>query len=314
MTATKTKKPWLRLYSEILNDRKLKRICLKTGQPKAIVIGVWVIILALASESPERGRLLISDDMPLTIDEIIEETGLGEIAAVVIEALIEAKMIIVEEEELAVSKWDERQFDSDSSTERVRAYRARQNGNGAPAEPEPEPKPMPAPAPSSPPPGDEDIEGKGKKVKDEHYAKRYGNDDVTSKKRFRNAIDSHSDNELLLRESPPLPPPKSPDDAKIGRVVSHFKDFGHGFSGKTLEAIKFDVARYSVEAVILAYEAAIKADATNVPSYANKILTSPPGESNGHTSRKSKTVRKARGAKPPPGRIAADRPSGISLG
>lgn len=70
--------PWLRLYNETLGDRKIARICRDTGQPKAVVIGVWATLLMLASESPRRGELLISDDLPLSSDEIREETGLDE--------------------------------------------------------------------------------------------------------------------------------------------------------------------------------------------------------------------------------------------
>jgi hypothetical protein len=68
--------PWLRLYNETLSDRKIARICRDAGQPKALVIGVWATLLMLASESPRRGELLISDDLPLSPDEIRDETGL----------------------------------------------------------------------------------------------------------------------------------------------------------------------------------------------------------------------------------------------
>ena len=70
--------PWLRLYNETLSDRKIARICRDAGQPKALVIGVWATLLMLASESPRRGELLISDDLPLSPDEIRDETGLDD--------------------------------------------------------------------------------------------------------------------------------------------------------------------------------------------------------------------------------------------
>ena len=68
--------PWFRVYSEILNDRKIKRICGKTGQSKALIIGVWVCMLALANDAPERGKLLMSRNMPYSMAELEEETGL----------------------------------------------------------------------------------------------------------------------------------------------------------------------------------------------------------------------------------------------
>ena len=44
--------PWFRFYSETLRDRKLERIARVTGQPRALIIGVWVTILSLANDSP----------------------------------------------------------------------------------------------------------------------------------------------------------------------------------------------------------------------------------------------------------------------
>ena len=128
--------PWFRFYSEALSDRKIAWICRKTKQPKATILGVWTILLSLASESPDRGKLLIANDIWLTEQEIQEETGLNKDA---FDAIIDSfcHLGMVERNEgITVINWDKRQFKSDSSTERVRRHRGRKaeeetvDGNG----------------------------------------------------------------------------------------------------------------------------------------------------------------------------------------
>lgn len=127
--------PWFRFYNEALNDRKISRICRVTGQPKALVIGVWVTFLTLASESPERGRLLISDDLPFTTEEIIEETGLDEATfKAITEGFTEYGMLDHDGTAWVICNWHSRQPPSDNSTERVRRYRQRQKEEGETAD------------------------------------------------------------------------------------------------------------------------------------------------------------------------------------
>lgn len=116
--------PWYRFYNETLSDKKIKRVCRDTGQCKALVIGAWATILALASESPERGLLLISDDIELTAEEIRDETGLD---IPTFDALIagfkQYGMLKITDGCWEISNWHKRQFQSDNSTERVRRHR-----------------------------------------------------------------------------------------------------------------------------------------------------------------------------------------------
>lgn len=124
----KVNMPWFRLYSEILDDRKLKRITRTTRNPKALVLGTWVTLLALASQSDNRGRLEISAGMPYEFDDLIDETGLEpESLQAILEAMISQELVTYDREALTyeITNWDERQFESDSSTERTRKYRAR---------------------------------------------------------------------------------------------------------------------------------------------------------------------------------------------
>lgn len=143
--------PWFRFYNEAINDPKLKRIATITKQPKALINGVWCGLLCLASESPDRGKLLISDDMPYLMEEIIEAVGIDyELGELIIDYLIKLEMVSLADNVYSITKWDDRQFKSDSSAERVRAYRerkAKQNNSSS------------------------NLDGNN----NNHYPKRYGN-------------------------------------------------------------------------------------------------------------------------------------------
>lgn len=131
--------PWFRFYNEALNDPKLKRIVILTKQPKALINGVWVGLLCLASESPVRGELLISENMPYLMEEIIEVVGVDyEIGELIIDHLIKLEMVSLVDGVYLITRWAERQPKSDNSTERVRRHRAkkaketsRNNSNGS---------------------------------------------------------------------------------------------------------------------------------------------------------------------------------------
>ena len=117
--------PWFRFYSEALNDRKIARAVRMSQQPKAIVIGVWLTLLCLANDSPERGKLMIADDMWLEEDEILAETGLDPITfGKIIKAFQTLNMVTVAAG-YEVLNWGKRQYKSDNSSERVAKWRAK---------------------------------------------------------------------------------------------------------------------------------------------------------------------------------------------
>lgn len=118
--------PWFRLYSEILDDRKIKRICRTTTLSKAMVLGTWVILLAIASESANRGRLEITKGTPLNLQDLAEETGLDETTLkAILDLMNDLEMIQETSGTYEITNWESRQFLSDSSTERVRKHRER---------------------------------------------------------------------------------------------------------------------------------------------------------------------------------------------
>jgi len=125
------KQPWFRFYSEMLADRKIEYLCRQTGHPKALVIGIWSTILALANDSPQRGVLLLTEEIPLTIVDLARETGLNrETIENFVTELERLGMMKMHNFAYCLLNWDRRQFASDNSTDRVRAWRAQQKRNG----------------------------------------------------------------------------------------------------------------------------------------------------------------------------------------
>lgn len=115
--------PWFRVYSEVLDDRKIKRIRKDTGQGKAIILGLWISLLSLANESPERGKLLISPGIPYTLEDIASETDIEtEILDRLITEFRKLEMINGDGV-MEIKNWNNRQFKSDNSTERVKKSR-----------------------------------------------------------------------------------------------------------------------------------------------------------------------------------------------
>ncbi len=118
---------WLRLYHELLYDRKIVKIARTEQQPKSTVLGAWIGILILASESPERGHLLLTEGVPLDKDEIGDALDLhGSDLEYLLNAFINCRMLHTDGNCLIVTNWDKRQFKSDDSGERVKRYRAKQ--------------------------------------------------------------------------------------------------------------------------------------------------------------------------------------------
>lgn len=121
--------PWFRLYSaDLLSDRKLLRISRVCNLPMATVRGVWLTLLAMANDSPERGCLLISTDIPVTEEEIRCDLGLDPATFEALLSEMETLNMIQRGDCIVVTKFLERNPSSDSSTERVRRYRARKRG------------------------------------------------------------------------------------------------------------------------------------------------------------------------------------------
>ncbi|WP_244085885.1 phage replisome organizer N-terminal domain-containing protein [Desulforhabdus sp. TSK] len=111
---------WLRLYTEITRDPKLRRL-------PAEHRWTWIACLCIARRSPRPGYLLLAETLPAEISDIADE------AAVPVEDVTRAietfqcyGMLFQEGAIFRIAKWDKRQFEGKSSTERVRRHREKQ--------------------------------------------------------------------------------------------------------------------------------------------------------------------------------------------
>ena len=119
---------WFRFYTEAISDKKLRRIARDNNESMAHVIGVWTIVLSMASDSPERGKLLISDEVPATIDDINDAAGCNVTATfqkLLVTGLVTVTVTDDGQNVYEVPAWERRQFESDSSATRVRRHRER---------------------------------------------------------------------------------------------------------------------------------------------------------------------------------------------
>jgi hypothetical protein len=121
---------WFRFYSEAMSDIKLRRVARLTGESPATVLGIWVILLSIASDSPERGLLLLSAGNPATIEDIEDVAGcnVSETLLKLIETGLVTECTTDYGKVLCIPAWEKRQFESDTSTKRVQELRKRRKG------------------------------------------------------------------------------------------------------------------------------------------------------------------------------------------
>lgn len=112
-------KPWFRFYTEAFGDRKMRRL---TPAQR----WVWVAILGAARESPEPGRLLIAEGVPMTAVELADYADVPRRSIrPAIDAMRALNMLeIGTGGVLTVTNWATRQYESDTSTPRTRRHRS----------------------------------------------------------------------------------------------------------------------------------------------------------------------------------------------
>lgn len=114
--------PWLRLYVETIQDRKIRRL-----QPEHRWL--WIVVLCLARQSPTPGRLMVAEGQPCDLVDLADAAALtkAQVKAGVTHML---KLGLIAEDDKgcwSVPAWSSRQPESDVSTDRVRAFRERSN-------------------------------------------------------------------------------------------------------------------------------------------------------------------------------------------
>lgn len=104
------KKPWFRVYVEMVRDPKLRRL---TPAQRWL----WVVLLAAARESPVPGVLMLSEKIPLTWADLVDASGLKlrEIEKGT-DLMSDLGMLAFDAESDAwfVPSWTERQYESDA--------------------------------------------------------------------------------------------------------------------------------------------------------------------------------------------------------
>ena len=116
------KMPWFRFYVEAPADRKVRRM-------KPEHRWVWVCVLCAARSSPTPGELWVAPGDPMTVDDLADLAGVPpKVAAAAVAHMVRLGMV-AGSEPWTVPAWGDRQYESDSSTERVKKHRAKQAGN-----------------------------------------------------------------------------------------------------------------------------------------------------------------------------------------
>lgn len=179
-------RPWLRLYSETIHDRKIRRL-------KPEHRWLWTALLCMAGASKTRGEIRVGCS-PATLDDIADEAALTrKSVAAGLAHLEELGMLERRQSAWVVVNWAGRQYDSDTSTDRVRAFRQRRgnvprNGNGAPPESETETESNSSPNGIHDAPGDDDEDERFPAVVESRIAKRMHGRHVTNPKAYRATI------------------------------------------------------------------------------------------------------------------------------
>jgi len=106
---------WYRAYEGLCTDPKLSEVAFLSECSRSIVIATWHAILESAAETQDNGRFETS---PRRVAAILGEPV--DTIQAVFDGFSELHMIWAGE----VTAWKKRQFESDSSTERVRRHRA----------------------------------------------------------------------------------------------------------------------------------------------------------------------------------------------
>ena len=110
---------WFRHYAGMMRDDKLVRVALKSGQTIERVLWVWGAVLESASDCNDGGKFDF---------DVAEAAYFLRIKPAPILAILEALEAAGHIADSVVTRWKSRQFQSDSSKQRVAAHRARKRG------------------------------------------------------------------------------------------------------------------------------------------------------------------------------------------
>lgn len=112
---------WFRHYVGMTRDDKLMAVAAKSRQPLDRVMFVWIALLESASECEDGGRYAVDAEM-VAYTIRCEPSDIS--------AIMRALEVAGRTSEGVVTHWKDRQFESDTSRDRMRRHRSRENGGG----------------------------------------------------------------------------------------------------------------------------------------------------------------------------------------
>jgi len=119
--------PWFRCWNDSASDVKLGAISEEMGKQYHEVLGAWIMLLCIASQSPERGKLLVTFQKRFTLQGVARFMKLSEgDAKIWVDKFLEMDMVGIENNVYFIVNWQKRQPKSDNSTDRVNKFRKRQ--------------------------------------------------------------------------------------------------------------------------------------------------------------------------------------------
>lgn len=119
---------WFRWYEGACEDAKFRVTARNAGVTVATVIAVWAALLEDASSHDHRGVAVRGEDFYATILDLpVDELKR------VLEYMIDVDLIDIEDEGIKITKWNERQFETDAvdgtNSDRQRRWRQKRRAN-----------------------------------------------------------------------------------------------------------------------------------------------------------------------------------------
>jgi hypothetical protein len=115
---------WFRFYSDALHSKKLTRAAMELNIPYCYALGYWSAVLCLGNESPIRGYLMLTEKQSLDIVDIAGAFRADEATTqAVLDVFTSKELLEKVRKKIHIVGWNDRQKESDSSTNRVRKHR-----------------------------------------------------------------------------------------------------------------------------------------------------------------------------------------------
>jgi hypothetical protein len=115
----KAKLPWVRVYVTMPSDRRVRKLPVAARW-------AWVVCLTVARKSKMAGYLLLDEGIVMDDADLADLANITEAEAkAAMESFREMEWVVDRNDLPYIDGWERKQFESDTSTERVRRYRER---------------------------------------------------------------------------------------------------------------------------------------------------------------------------------------------